>query len=322
MKPRHYDTDQIVFEENSVATEIYFIIDGCLSLNINLYDSDLLRRLNCRRTKGNNTIYRMKSQKSTIDRDFSKRTSIKKLLNPNKQTQLQLCKLAGGSIISSNQAILGCKRNIYAYTTTATNMFTLDSSVLGLIAKENIRLRIPMNIRKTKYIQDNRYTGQAVEISPILDCYKHFEFESFGEKASWKSTKKFKNAVLMQIVLSRKKFSNKVTSLKSLTARLKAVVKAESKGWNELARMIERRETPYKTVNFAHLIKAEELKVPILYQFASLATEMGEANDRLQQETYEVLKRTKTLQKRRKEVNRKAREIEAIFKLIYNSFVK
>lgn len=125
----------------------------------------------------------------------------------------------------------------------------------------------------------NKYTHDcglsSVCHPPEFDCIKYIPQPGLREKRYTRANDLWKNAALMIIMKNRKKNTRSFASFSFVLQKLKAIKAADDQNWKGIAEMIQNDELSFSVISVAAFLRSEELKDPVLRQFAALADDIG-----------------------------------------------
>lgn len=251
-----------VYQPGETVNKIYIITEGKVRANYSFFDKSLA---NYFRSAHMNSSPNSPWNPSDRMAYYQGRKSTEVILT--------LEVLGKGSIIGAHHALIEETNLIDYRVVEPVVLLAISVPELDKISSINSSLKSDIETAKSEMYIYDKFRKENVKKNIPLDYIRYFKEGSKHNSKSWRKFRLFKNEVLRIIVQHRVWKQKGVPNVKMLVEILKATLKAEEKGKDELAKLIATGVVPPEAVEGADLLTAKEAYNPLLTQFAARAME-------------------------------------------------
>jgi hypothetical protein len=137
---------------------------------------------------------------------------------------------------------------------------------LEKIAKSYPKLKACIDKAKGELMYRDSESGEVVRDVPLIDVSK--DFQDKDKMRLWTNMLRFKNRALAITFRKRTLHMLKISDIKGLVIKLKAINQANDAGYPDLARKIANGEADIEAVKTIGILDSREMADPLLTQFA------------------------------------------------------
>lgn len=241
-----YKTDEYLYKRGDISNKIYVVISGQIEIFVNLRDKSLQKLL--------------KRDKNDI---FSAISRLEDTGSGN--INLPICLLNHGDILNPESAIVNSELPLSCRASDTARVIELDSAIIHKIAESYYPLRDKVKkCSESMFVFDN-FRQERLQKNKPLDVLK------FDMRVT--SLIKFKNEVIKLVLKTQKRNNAEIPNMRIMLLKLKAILGAEQKGLDEMAKKIGIGEIPIDSLNLLEILQLSEFENPLLTQFASKTKE-------------------------------------------------
>mmetsp|Transcript_14030 Transcript_14030/g.26271 ORF Transcript_14030/g.26271 Transcript_14030/m.26271 type:complete len:855 (+) Transcript_14030:2623-5187(+) len=264
------DIDSMLFVEGEMAQKVYIVAEGNLNLYFEFKTKHLQSMLTEHFTKVTHRDSIIEDSKKT-PKDNLKRDrtlSLPRSSRPFTAAPMKLEVAKAGNILCASQAILRAEMKINCIATEPTQVLYITTSEIEDLMKHILPLKGKVEAVRAEKMRYDSICGEVIKIVPPIDFTRSFLHATPHKKRATKNTLKLKNSVISFLIRKRLAKISGLENIKSMVLRLKAMMKAEAAGYVSLARKIASGEVNPEAVEAIGVLNEEELKIPLLTQFA------------------------------------------------------
>jgi CRP-like cAMP-binding protein len=260
-----YSKSDTLYESGKVADKIYILVEG----KVRLYAT-----LNSAKFSWLHAKMYNKSEESIESRPAvrtAKYASRMTMLNKDRRENMTMCavkleSLTIGDIMCAKQALVGATFAITCRVAEPTTFMCLPMHKLEKIAKSYPKLKACIDKAKGELMYRDSESGEVVRDVPLIDVSK--DFQDKDKMRLWTNMLRFKNRALAITFRKRTLHMLKISDIKGLVIKLKAINQANDAGYPDLARKIANGEADIEAVKTIGILDSREMADPLLTQFA------------------------------------------------------
>jgi len=285
-----------IYKEGELVTKTAFVLDGKVEVYMPINDSrlslfpsaDMFVREN---PLLNSRIQFRRGSLLALNRKENSRFLLKMAVED----------LGMGSVLCPNFLLAQEPTSLYFKATETTTLLTLDLPLLKKLCVRFSEVKECVERYRSELFVYDPYARLRRCNTSQLDYVKCFEYEGVVAKLNlWRARSKVKRSVTEKLITRRAIRSRGVPDLLVMSRRLKVLMQAEAAGDHTLAEKLRRGIIPSDSANLVgamQLLRAEEVELPLMTQFALAATQMSKTlqevqdHNSLMQQTFHAISR-------------------------------
>lgn len=268
---------EMLFDEGQVADNIYILVEG----KLRIFATIVCKRFRWLMEKSYMNSFNLEAEESnpkSVKAHSKKMTMIKKERAglTEAQVAMKMESLGVGSVLCASQALVGSKFAVSCRSAEPCTLLYLTTDKLDKLMKTKPKLKTRIDLVKEKLMYRDLESGEAVFEVPIIDVYKNFADKA--KRRLWLNMLKFKNRVLAIAFRKRTLHMLKISDIRGLVIKLKAINQANDAGYPDLARKIALGEADVEAVKTIGILDSREMANPLLTQFAAKVASVREVS--------------------------------------------
>lgn len=267
------DTDTMLFSEGSTADSLYIVAEGNLNIYFDFKTKTLqttFQKHYCMKTHRDsiaNDIGQAKKQdEGNLKRDRT--VTMPKTARPFAFATMKLECARVGNILCANQALLRAEMKVNCVATEPTVLLYITTNEIEDLMRNLLPLKQEVEHVRAKRLKYDSICGEVLKLVPPIDFTRSYLNTPYITKKAIKNTLKLKNSVISLLLRKRQAQISGLENVKSMVLRIKAMMTADTAGFTSLARKIASGEVAPEAVEAIGVLNEEELKNPLLTQFA------------------------------------------------------
>jgi CRP-like cAMP-binding protein len=270
------ETDSSLFKQGNVIDRLYIVAEGNLNLYIDVKTKTLQRTFqNNYRNRGTRASVIAVTQQ-LLFKNIIHLGEFPKTTNPYSSATMKLEYARAGNVLNASQAILRTQAVVNCVTTERTVLLYISASEIEDLMRTSLQLKQGVEAVKAKRLKYDSLRGQVLKIVPPIDLIRSFAKATSNEKLAWRGTLRVKNALISLIIRKRQAKKSGLGNISAMVIRLRAMMKAESLGYQSVAKKIASGEVHHEAVNVFEVLNELELTNPMLLQFAVKIKQMND----------------------------------------------
>ena len=263
MEKVNFNKRAYLFEEGEVIDKVFFILEGKVSVGIELRESSLKRIIETEKMKAPSR---------------QPMTMLTPLVRTSK-VRLPLDTVEKGGVLCSKIALINSASMVSCRAKTDVEALVLSTETLTALAEKLPRLKHHIEKTKSSFKFYDNFRDEVLYRSIPIDIYKDHA-NSFGlPKETWKIYTKMKNNIITLVHRRRNRLKKGIFTVKGLVERLTTVSELEKMGREEVAKKISEGKVKLESLKAVELLHLQDFENPVLSQFAARAKEAELARD-------------------------------------------
>lgn len=266
------DSDTMLFTEGSVAENLYIVAEGSFNIYFDFKTKTLqgiLQEHYCSVTQRDSIIEGLNaSQKLDGKIKREKTVLVPKSSKPYSYASMKLEYATVGNILCASQAVMRADMKVNCIATEPSLVLYISTSEIEELMRSMLPLKHEVEFARSRSLKFDTICGEVLKIVPPIDFTRSYVSTPPAKKNTMLNIQKLKNAVISLLLRKRQAQISGLENIKSMVLRLKAMMKAESAGFISLARKIASGEVCPEAVEAIGVLNEDELKNPLLTQFA------------------------------------------------------
>lgn len=265
LKIENYPQNSYLFQQGEVCNRAFLILEGKVQIIFLVFDKNLKSML--RKQGRTGTIIGGGHLNIRGRRDSN--------YGNNKGVKMVIDELGMGSVICSRQLLMNCSISVSCRVIEPTRVMVFSNQDLDSLLTDYPKLKKKIENQKIEMQVWDNFRQEYLRKPIPLDYSKCFKYEKESNRKAWKSKIKVKNEVIKMILKFRNRQTTKITSVKAMVEKIRAIVTAEDLGHMILAQKISKGEVPPEALEAAEFLDSEGITNPLLTQFAIKAKELS-----------------------------------------------
>mmetsp|Transcript_26614 Transcript_26614/g.47861 ORF Transcript_26614/g.47861 Transcript_26614/m.47861 type:complete len:855 (-) Transcript_26614:1837-4401(-) len=285
MQTRSLGKYDVLFDEGQVADKIFILVEG----KLRVYATVASRKFKWTIEKQAIASFDQGAEGTARIKNIGRKMTMMRKervgLNAG-QVSMKLESLNVGSVLCLNQALVNSTYAVSCRSAEPSTVLYLSMEKLEKLAKARPKLKLRIDQVKEKLMYRDTESGEIVRDVPLIDIQKNIPDKNLFRV--WNNFLKFKNRVLDITLRKRTLHILKISDLKGLVIKLKAINQANDAGYPDLARKIALGEADVEAVKTIGILDSREMSNPLLTQFAAKVASVREVTSSVEQKLKSV----------------------------------